>query len=81
MSQPPVNPPVGRVVISLHRLYVEIEQEASYPDQLTDLTNRAKELLATSIVVAKDQGIDIRSVDFCDCEVDAGDDDDDDDDV
>jgi hypothetical protein len=78
MSQPPVNPPVGRVVISLHRLYVEIEQEASYPDQLTDLTNRAKELLATSIIVAREQGIDIRSEDFCDCEVDAGDDEDDD---
>ncbi len=79
MSHPPVNPPVGRVVISLHRLYVEIEQEASYPDQLTDLTNRAKELLATSMVIAKEQGIDIRNMDFCDCEVDAGDDDEDDD--
>jgi len=78
MSHPPVNPPVGRVVISLHRLYVEIEQEASYPDQLTDLTNRAKELLATSIIVAKEQGIDIRSEDFCDCEVDAGDEEDED---
>ena len=71
MSQPPVNPPVGRVVISLHRLYVEIEQEASYPDQLTDLTNRAKELLATSMVIAKEQGIDIRSEDFCECDDDA----------
>jgi hypothetical protein len=78
MNKPPINPPVGRVVISLHRLYVEIEQEASYPDQLTDLTNRAKELLATSIIVAREQGIDIRSEDFCDCEVDAGDDEDDD---
>jgi hypothetical protein len=78
MTHPPSNPPVGRVVISLHRLYVEIEQEASYPDQLTDLTNRAKELLATSITVAKEQGIDIRSEDFCDCEVDAGDEEDED---
>jgi hypothetical protein len=76
MSHPPVNPPVGRVVISLHRLYVEIEQEASYPDQLTDLTNRAKELLATSMIIAKEQGIDIRSEDFCDCEVDAEEEDD-----
>ncbi len=76
MSQPPKSLPIGRVVISLHRLYVEIEQEASYPDQLTDLTNRAKELLATSMVIAKEQGIDIRSDNFCECEVDAEEEDD-----
>ena len=74
MSHPPKALPIGRVVISLHRLYVEIEQEASYPDQLTDLTNRAKELLSTSMIIAKEQGIDIRSEDFCDCDIDAGDD-------
>jgi hypothetical protein len=76
MSQPPKSLPIGRVVVSLHRLYVEIEQEASYPDQLTDLTNRAKELLATSMVIAKEQGIDIRSDNFCECEVDAEEEDD-----
>ena len=67
--------PKGKITISLHQLFVEIEHTASYPDQMTDIGNRAVEIFARIIQLAKDSGMDIRSFDMADF----GDDDEDDD--
>jgi hypothetical protein len=61
MANEPILPPVARVVLSLHNLYVEIEHEGSYPDQLSDLGNRAFELFTSAMQHAKDLGMDIRA--------------------
>jgi len=63
MSQPE-NPPKGRVIISLHKLYVEVEHEANYPDQLTDLGNRAYEVFVQALTMAKTAGCDIRAYEY-----------------
>lgn len=68
MSNQPQLPPVARVVLSLHNLYVEIEHEASYPDHLTDLGNRTFELFVSAMNHAKDLGMDIRSKGYEDWE-------------
>ena len=59
--QIPQNPhPNARVVLSLHQLYVEIEHEAIYPDQITDMSSRAYDLFMNALLGAKDAGMDIR---------------------
>lgn len=55
--QPPA--PKGKITLSLHQLYVEVEHSASYPDQLDDISNRAFELFAGMLDRAKQEGIDI----------------------
>jgi hypothetical protein len=55
------NPPKGKVTISLHRLYVEVEHEANYPDQLTDISNRAYDIFVQVMDAAKVSGLDIRA--------------------
>ena len=49
----------ARVHISLHNLIVEIEQDSAYPDQMTDMSNRALMLFMSALTAAKDSGIDI----------------------
>lgn len=66
--------PKGKITISLHQLWVEVEHTASYPDQLTDISNRALEIFTRAIILAKESGMDIRNFDFADF----GDDDEDD---
>lgn len=63
MSKTPDTPPSGKIVISLHQLWVEVEHESSYPDQLTDLSNRALELFKSALNHCKETGMDIRSTD------------------
>ena len=63
MSKTPDTPPSGRIVISLHQLWVEVEHESSYPDQLTDLSNRALDLFVAALNHCKETGMDIRSQD------------------
>jgi len=53
MAKTPDTPPSGKIVISLHQLFVEVEHEASYPDQMTDLSNRVLELLRLLSTTAK----------------------------
>jgi hypothetical protein len=53
-------PPTARVIVSLHQLYVEIEHEAVYPDQITDMSSRAYELFMNAMEGAKKSGMDIR---------------------
>lgn len=55
--QPPV--PKGKITLSLHELYVEVEHSASYPDQLDDISNRAYELFVGILDKAKLENIDI----------------------
>ena len=63
MSKTPDTPPSGKIVISLHQLWVEVEHESSYPDQLTDLSNRALDLFVAALNHCKETGMDIRSHD------------------
>ena len=63
MSKSPDYPPSGRIVISLHQLFVEVEHESSYPDQISDLSNRALDIFKLAIDHCKEIGMDIRSVD------------------
>lgn len=63
MAKTPDNPPSGKIVISLHQLFVEVEHESSYPDQLTDLSNRALDLFVAALNHCKEVGMDIRSTD------------------
>jgi hypothetical protein len=63
MSKTPETPPSGKITISLHQLFVEVEHEASYPDQMTDLSNRVLELFKAALNHCKETGMDIRSTD------------------
>ena len=64
MTQPPQIPqnphPNARVILSLHQLYVEIEHEAIYPDQITDMSSRAYDLFVNALNASKAAGMDIR---------------------
>jgi hypothetical protein len=55
--QPPH--PKGKITLSLHGLYVEVEHHASYPDQLDDISNRAFDLFSGVLEKAKRENIDI----------------------
>jgi hypothetical protein len=66
--------PKGKITISLHQLFVEIEHTASYPDQISDMGNRAIDIFSRVMQLAKDSGMDIRSFEMADF----GDDEDDD---
>jgi len=63
MPKTPDSPPSGKIVISLHQLWVEIEHESSYPDQLSDLSSRALALFVAALDHCKETGMDIRSND------------------
>lgn len=57
----PQNPhPNARVILSLHSLYIEIEHEAIYPDQISDMSSRAYDLFMSALIGAKEAGMDIR---------------------
>ena len=56
--------PKGKIVISLHNLYIEIEHEATYPDQMTDLSSRAMTLFTTAMAIAKESCMDIRDFNY-----------------
>ena len=55
---------ITRVTVSCYNLLVEIESEHQYPDQLSDLAHRARELFGEAVTVAKEQGIDIYNLDI-----------------
>lgn len=63
--------PLARVVINLGGLNIKIEQEAAYPDIVTDMCNRAAVLFGTSIAQAKAADLEIMTSTW----VDYGDDD------
>lgn len=65
---------LARVVINLGGLNIRIEQEASYPDIVTDMCNRAAILFGTSLAQAKAADLEIMASTW----VDYGDDNDDD---
>lgn len=67
---------MARVVINLGGLNVKIEQDATYPDIVTDMCSRAAILFATSLAQAKEAGLEIMSSTW----VDYGDDDEEDED-
>jgi hypothetical protein len=68
---------MARVVINLGGLNVKIEQDAAYPDIITDMCNRAAVLFATSLAQATSAGLEIMASTW----VDYGDDDDEDEDA
>jgi hypothetical protein len=59
MPAPQSPHPKGKITLSLHGLYVEVEHHASYPDQLDDISNRAYELFVGVLDKAKLENIDI----------------------
>lgn len=65
----------AKISIGLHQMYVEVESTAAYPDQLDDLSRRAFELYDSMLIRAKEQGVDIRALEFI--EIDGDDEDDD----
>lgn len=67
----PLAMPLARVVINLGGLNVKIEQDAAYPDIITDMCNRAAVLFATSLTQATSAGLEIMASTW----VDYGDDD------
>lgn len=73
----PLAMPLARVVINLGGLNVKIEQDASYPDIITDMCSRAAVLFATSLAQASAAGLEIMSSTW----VDYGDDEDEDEDA
>ena len=60
--------PKGKITISLHQLFIEVEHEASYPDQMSDMTNRALDLFTTALTIAKTSNMDIRDFNVIDFE-------------
>lgn len=68
--------PLARVVINLGGLNVKIEQEASYPDIVSDMCNRAAVLFGTALAQASAADLQIMNSTW----VDYGDDDDEDED-
>lgn len=54
----------ARVFVVLYNLQIEISGDPTYPDQLTDMCNRAIHLMSGAIQAAKEAGIDIRDNDF-----------------
>ncbi len=54
----------ARVWLVLYNLQIEISADPTYPDQLTDMCNRAVMLMAGALHTAKEAGIDIRDSDF-----------------
>jgi hypothetical protein len=67
----------AKVVLNLGGLNIRIEQDVAYPDQLTDMCNRAAILCGTAIAQAKAADINIMASVF----VDYGDDDDEEEDA
>ncbi|NDB58600.1 hypothetical protein EB001_09155 [bacterium] len=55
---------MARVTINLYNLWVEIEQENTYPDQITDMTNRCLLLFQSATLTCKEMKIDIKDDDF-----------------
>jgi hypothetical protein len=68
---------MARVVINLGGLNVKIEQDATYPDIVTDMCSRAAMLFTTSLAQAHEAGLNIMASTW----VDYGDDDDEDEDA
>lgn len=58
--------PLARVVINLGGLNVKIEQEASYPDMITDLCNRAGTLFMVALNEAQEREINIMAATWVD---------------
>ncbi len=60
----------ARVHVSLHNLIVEVESELAYPDQISDLANRAMIVFISAIQAAKESGVDITKVPYDDFDED-----------
>ena len=75
MPAPQSPHPKGKITLSLHGLYVEVEHHASYPDQLDDISNRAFDLFVGLLEKAKKENIDIYTTRASDFEFDDEDED------
>jgi hypothetical protein len=50
---------MATVCITLYNLYIEIEDEATYPDQVSDLSARALHIFQEALRAAKENNVDI----------------------
>ena len=65
MSDKIENKPSGaKVTISLFNLFIEIEQDGVYPDQVQDMANRALFLFMSAVKTCKENQLDIRDFDL-----------------
>ena len=48
-----------KITVSLYNLFVEVESDFKYPDQVQDMANRASWLFVTALSSAKEAGIDL----------------------
>lgn len=55
---------MARVTINLYNLWVEIEHETAYPDQVTDMSSRCLELFNAAILTCKEMKVDISEYDY-----------------
>lgn len=60
--------PVARIALSIHEVAIQVEYAGIYPDLLDDVTNRAKDLLNSTLLKAQEMKIDIRSTEFAEFE-------------
>jgi len=67
--------PLARVIINLGGLNIKIEQDAAYPDMVSDLCNRAAVLFGTALAQAQASELNIMASTW----VDYGDDEEDED--
>ena len=51
--------PILRISISLYDLEVEIEGNATYPDAISDICNRATTSFITALMAVKESGIEL----------------------
>lgn len=68
MAQSTSNPPVTKIDVGIHEIYVSITTATSYPDQLDDVSNRAYDLLERVLLKAKELDIDVRRFNYSDYE-------------
>jgi len=55
---------MARVTINLYNLWVEVEHENAYPDQMSDMTNRCLYLFQSAMNTCKEMKIDIKDDDY-----------------
>ncbi len=53
-----------KITVSCFALFVEIETDHDYPDAISDIAHRTRDLFNEAITIAKENGIDIYEPDL-----------------
>lgn len=68
MAHSATTPPVTKIDVGIHEIYVSITTIVTYPDQLDDISNRAYDMLERVLLKAKELDIDVRRFNYADYE-------------